>query len=262
MNVYVCVKVVPDSDDLSFDPERNTIRRGAQSLNPADLVAIELALELKKRTGCHVFGVCMGPAQAERELHAALYLGLEEMFLLSSPVFAGSDVSATAYVLSRFFTDREFDLILCGSHSSDGNTGLVGPYLAELLGVPHLGSVSAINQFTADAIEAWQTFGDPMLLSHMKLPGLIVVSTDAAQPHTPSLRDMLLCKQRSVTLVTEETLEGLDPKRCGSKGSATRIRQVHINVQEKYPVMYDPADIDGITALLCREAKRAKEVLQ
>ena len=37
------------------------------------------------------------------------------------------------------------DLILCGRNSSDAETGQVGPGIAELMGMPHVGPVSRLD---------------------------------------------------------------------------------------------------------------------
>lgn len=66
MNIVVCVKQVPNTNEVKLDPKTGTlIREGVPSImNPDDKAGLEAALQLKDNTGAHVTVVSMGPPQA------------------------------------------------------------------------------------------------------------------------------------------------------------------------------------------------------
>ncbi len=83
--------------------------------------------------------VSMGPAQAAAVLRDSLAVGADDAFLVSGREFGGSDTLATSYILSRTVKTIEerkgvkFDAIFCGKQAIDGDTGQVGPEMAEHL---------------------------------------------------------------------------------------------------------------------------------
>ena len=77
MNIVVCVKQVPDTNEVKLDPVTGTlIRDGVPSImNPDDKAGLEAALELKDANGAHITVVSMGPPQADDVLREALAMG-------------------------------------------------------------------------------------------------------------------------------------------------------------------------------------------
>lgn len=142
MKVIVCVKQVPDTNEVRIDNKTGTlIREGVESIiNPDDLNAIEAALKLKDNfEDVVVTVVSMGPPQAKEALREAMAMGVDETILLSDRVFGGSDTWATATVLSAAIEKiGDYDIIFCGRQAIDGDTAQVGPEVAEFLGIPQI----------------------------------------------------------------------------------------------------------------------------
>ena len=83
-----------------MDQIRGTVRRDAdrQVINPFDLYAMEAALRLQEEDpSTRIFALSMGPASAGSVLRDCIALGAENGYLVSDPVFAGSDVLASSY---------------------------------------------------------------------------------------------------------------------------------------------------------------------
>ena len=105
----------------------------APIVNPADLHAIEAALQHSDE----VHAISMGPRSAEQALRHAIALGVSSGTLLCDRLFAGSDTWATSNALAAAIEDAGgADLVLCGVSALDGETGHIGPQVAERLSLP------------------------------------------------------------------------------------------------------------------------------
>ena len=90
--------------------------------------------------------VTLGPPGAEDVLREAVAWGADAGLHACDPAFAGSDTLATARALAAVLRAAgPFDLILLGRNSIDGETGQVGPELAELLDLPFAGGVRRLR---------------------------------------------------------------------------------------------------------------------
>jgi len=174
MNILVCIKQVPGTAKVEIDPVTGVMRRDTADakLNPYDLYAVEEALALAEATGGTVTALSMGPPQAREALLEAVYMGAGRAALVSDRRFAGSDVLATAYVLSQAASRLGFDLIICGKQTTDGDTAQVGAEMAEFLDIPHAANVLSIRT-GADA-DGGDAGGDADVGA--ELPGLVVAA--------------------------------------------------------------------------------------
>jgi len=142
LKIIVCVKQVPDTNEVRIDPVTGTmIRAGVPSiLNPDDENALECALQLKDSIpGTHVTVITMGPPQAKAVLLESLAMGADRAILLSDMAFGGADTWATSNTLAAAINKiGDYDLILAGRQAIDGDTAQVGPQLAERLDIPQI----------------------------------------------------------------------------------------------------------------------------
>lgn len=131
-HVVVCVKQVPDADDVSIDPETGTLNRASAAavLNSPDYNAIEAALRLKDEVGAHVTAVSMGPPLATEVLQLAVAMGADDAVLVTDRAFAGSDTWPTSLALARAAEELNADVVLAGEESTDSSTGQVPPGIA------------------------------------------------------------------------------------------------------------------------------------
>jgi len=140
MNIAVCVKQVIDTEaEKKLDPTTWRVDRSVTCiLNPYDEYAVEEALRIKEAHGGEVTAVCVGPRKAEDAVRKALAMGADNAVLVTDDALAGSDVQATAYALAEALKEVQWDLVLFGVRSTDGETGCVPAAVAERLGVPLL----------------------------------------------------------------------------------------------------------------------------
>ena len=127
MNIFVCIKQVPATNKVQVDEKTGVLKRsGVQSkMNPYDLYALETALRLKEQHGGKVTVGTMGPPQAQ------------------------------AIIREAYQSVGDFDLILCGKQTTDGDTAQVGPAIAEHMGIPHAAWVTELT-VAGDGVDARQ----------------------------------------------------------------------------------------------------------
>ena len=228
MKIIVCLKQVPGTTEVKIDSRTNTlIRQGIKNIiNPFDAYALEEGVRLKERFGGEVTVICMGPPQAEEALREAVSLGSDRAILLSDGDFAGADTLATAYTLSRAIEKiGEYDLVICGRQTIDGDTGQVGPELAEMLEKPFIAYVSAIEEINEGLMRVQRMVEDGHEIIETPLPSVITVVKEINVPRLPSLRGIARAKSANIPAWNAEEL-GADRSLTGLSGSATRVIKV------------------------------------
>ena len=261
MNIIVCLKQVPGTTDVKIDPETNTLRReGIKNVvNPFDAYALEEGVRLRERYGGRVTALSMGPPQAEEMLREAISCGADEAILLSDRAFAGADTLATSYTLSRAMsTVGECDLIICGRQTIDGDTGQVGPEMAEWLGLPFVAYVSKVEEVDSGLMRLERMVEDGHEVVEMPLPGIITVVKEINVPRLPSLRGITRSKKATIPVWTARDI-GADERMVGLSGSATAVMRVFFPRRVREGIMLDGAPESQVDALVekLREAKIA-----
>ncbi len=225
MNIIVCLKQVPGTTQVQIDPRTNTlIRQGvAAILNPFDAYALEEGVRLKERYGGKVTVITMGPPQAVDMLKEAISLGADQAILLSDREFAGSDTLATSYTLAQAVKKiAEYDLILCGRQTLDGDTGQVGPEMSQMLGLPFVAYVSKVEEAANGSLRVQRLVDDGHEEIETALPAVITVTKEINVPRLPSLRGMVKSKSAQIPTWTAADI-GADLKSVGRAGSATVV---------------------------------------
>ncbi len=225
MNIIVCIKQVPGTTEVKIDPQKNTlIREGIKNIiNPLDTYALEEGLKLKERYGGKVTALSMGPPQAVEALREAISMGIDEGILLSDAALAGSDTWATAYALAAAIKKLgQADLIICGRQTTDGDTGQVGPELAEILKLPIVTYVSKVEEIASGRMRVQRLIEEGHETIESPVPAVITVVKEINVPRLPSLRGMMKAKGATIPIWTIKEL-GIDPGMVGLAGSATKV---------------------------------------
>ena len=231
MHAIVCIKQVPDTTEVKVNPETGTlIREGVPSIiNPFDTYAIEEAILLREKFGGQVTVVSMGPPQAEDALREAVAMGADEAILLSDRAFAGADTLATAYTLAEAIKRiGDYDLVICGRQAIDGDTGQVGPGIANRLGIAQLTYVSRIRQvdFENKAITVERLVEEGCEVVVSTLPAVITVNKDINQPRYPDFKGVIRSRGVEIPVWDACVLEEADSEQCGLDGSPTKVVRV------------------------------------
>ena len=239
MNIIVCIKQVPDTNDVKINPETNTlIREGVEAvINPFDMYALEEGLRLRERFGGKVSVITMGPPQAKEALREAISLGVDEGILLSDRAFAGSDTWATSLVLAKAIEKiGTYDLVICGKQASDGDTAQVGPGIATHIDLPQATYVRRIDTVHMDTdpkiMVAERLLEEGYELLELKLPALITVVKEINEPRLPSLRGKMAAKKAQINTWGNAELN-IDTTQIGLDGSPTKVVKIFTPPQKE-----------------------------
>lgn len=228
MNIIVCLKQVPGTTEVKIDPLTNTlVREGIENIvNPFDTYALEEGVRIKEQYGGKVTAISMGPPQAENMLREAISAGVDQAILLSDSAFAGSDTLATSYTLAKAIERiQEYDLIICGRQTIDGDTGQVSPELAEILGIPFVAYVSKIERIDNGYMRVQRMIEEGHEVIETPIPAVITVVKEINIPRLPSLRGLAKARSAVIPVWTAQEL-GVDKNTVGLSGSATRVIKV------------------------------------
>ena len=190
LNIIVCIKQVPMVSELPWDSKTGTLRRElAQGMmDPASRRALEAALDIKETTPARISAVTMGPPMAQEVLYEAIALGADAGILLTDRKMAGADTCLTSFILGELIRREfaDFQILFCGSQSSDSETGQVGPQLAEELGIPDIGYARRVT-IRDGFVEVERHVDDYFEILEMDLPGLVTVDLSAYKPRYATL---------------------------------------------------------------------------
>ncbi|MCL4458815.1 MAG: electron transfer flavoprotein subunit beta/FixA family protein [Chloroflexi bacterium] len=223
MNIIVCIKQVPETAaEKRLNDQLRLDREAVENiLNPFDEYAVEEALRIKENKWGTVTILCMGPESAKTAIRKAIAMGADKAVLVSDQALVGSDVLATAQVLSQALGRIPHDLILCGMQSTDAGTALVPAAIAELLGLPmhtytaklEIGDGQITTQRSSD--QGYDVISSP-------LPALVAVIKGINEPRYPSLKGIMRSKQAEIIVWSLADI-GLDASKVGSMGAKTKV---------------------------------------
>ena len=228
MHFVVCIKQVPDTNDVKIDPNTNTLMRDgvASIINPFDMYAIEEAIRLKEKHGGKITALTMGPPQAEAALREAISMGVDEAILVSDRAFAGSDTYATSYTLAMALRKiGDATLVICGKQASDGDTAQVGPGMATHLDMAQVTYVRKIEEFDENHIVAERMLESGYEVIDSELPCMLTVVKEINEPRLPSLKGKMAARKAQITTWTATDIDA-DPEMLGLDGSPTKVVKI------------------------------------
>ncbi|GLB60430.1 electron transfer flavoprotein subunit beta/FixA family protein [Cytobacillus sp. NCCP-133] len=232
MHIVVCVKQVPDTKIIKINPKTNTLdRRSAPAiLNPYDAHAVQEAVKIKKELGKGTISVLsMGPPQATAVIKKSIEIGADRGFLISDRAFAGADTLATSYALSkalgRISKEMPVDLIMCGKHAIDGDTGQVGPGIARRLDIPPVTNVIEVSELneSENKVLLKRKIMNGYELIQAQIPCLLTVEKDINSIEYAPMSNMIKAARYEPVIWSVNDLEDVDRTQLGLKGSPTIV---------------------------------------
>ncbi len=229
MRILVCVKQVPGSNNVEVDPVTGVLKRSGitSKMNPYDLYGIETALSLVEKYGGNVESITMGPPQAKTVIEETICMGADKGTVLSDRKFAGADVLATAYTLSQGIKKAgDFDLIICGKQTTDGDTAQVGAEVAEYLGLPNVSNVLSVDEVKGRKVFLTVSLDEQIVKMSVKMPCLISMENDINSPRLPSYKRKQTLTDDMIKFLTFADFEDQNADHYGLNGSATQVERI------------------------------------
>jgi electron transfer flavoprotein beta subunit len=229
MNIVVCVKQVPDTwAERKLKDADGTLDRASVDglINELDEYAIEEGLQIaeaqREAAGeAEVTILTMGPDKATESIRKALSMGADKAVHLLDDGLAGSDALSTSYALAQVLSRTGFDLVICGSESTDARMGVMAAMLAERLGVPQVSLASKV-EIDGSAIRIRRLSEDGYLEVESTLPAVISVVEKINEPRYPSFKGIMAAKKKPVQTMSLADA-GIDPALVGLGGAATEV---------------------------------------
>ena len=198
LKIVVTVKQVPDpNSNLSLEGDNTISREKEAVLDPGDECGVEEGLQLKEAHGGEVVLVSMGPERAKDAIRKGLSMGADRGILIADAELAGADALLTAKVLAAAIKAEAPDLVICGTESYDGSTGMVPPMLAELLGVPQLTFAKKVEVDGA-TVKIHRQTGEGYQIVEAPTPALITVTAAIAEPRYASLKGIMAARSKEI----------------------------------------------------------------
>ena len=203
MRIVVCAKQIPDpATPYKLEPESHwLIRPTEQVLDDTDRYGVEMGLQLAQSSGGGVTIVSMGPAGSMQGLRQALAMGAEKAVVIDDPSLRGSDALLTARVLAAAIAREGFDLVIAGTESTDGYSGVVPQMVAELLDVPALTYATEVTAEDGKVTIHRQTATGYEVVE-ASLPALISVTAGVVEPRYPTFKGIMEAKKKPVDNLT------------------------------------------------------------
>ena len=189
MNIAVFVKQIPDQSvvgNLNSDFRFN--REGKITIDEADLYGVELALQLRDSVGS---GQVVG-------IKNALAMGADNAIVISDIQLSGSHSLATAKVLNAAISKLEnIELIIAGTESSDGYTGLLPAQIGELRKISVLSFATSV-EIVDGVIKINRQTELGIDIVSAKLPAIVSVTAGCVEPRYPNFKGIMAAKSKPI----------------------------------------------------------------
>jgi len=217
MNIVVCVKQIPNpADPGELDPDTHFLSRPEdQLMDEGDSYGVEMALQLAEASEGSVTLVSMGPAGNLQGIRQALAMGADKAVIVTDDGLTGSGALETARVLAATIEREGFDLVLCGTESTDGYSGIVPQQIAELLGVPALTYARKVEVDGSNVKIQQQTAAG---YNEVEAPSPVVLSVTAGvvEPRYPTFKGIMAAKSKPVDHLSLADLS-IEPSAAGQE---------------------------------------------
>ena len=253
MQIYVCVKHVPDSaanihiiENVRID---DTV---AFLLNPYDEHAVTEAAALKKKIpDSEIIAVCLGKADAEKTIRSAMAMGADRGLLVETGRTCDSITTARA-LHAAIPQDGPADILLTGKESIDAEGMPTLFRLGALFDFPVVTNAASLDISGDRATVTCELAGGRTRTFSMRLPCVVGAGRGLNTPRYPTFPDVVKSRKKPVKTIPMDSLN-IPP----GPGSAKIVALAPL-VQKRQPrkITGTPAEqAEEIIRILRHEAK-------
>lgn len=260
MKIICLVKYIPDVENFTYDYEKNVLVRENVKLilNPEDACALALALRIKEKNPETIIEiVSMAPQSTIPLIEDLLRLNVDKATLISDKLYVGSDTYVTSKILAKYLEGEEFDFILTGSHSLDGDTAHIPSQVAELLQFSQLSNIVKVYEenleLENDSVIVLVDCEKTLSKYEIALPCILSIGKESKYklPFV-KYKDLELYVRDRISVISNEQLE-FSESEVGIEGSLTKVNRTYakkFQKKEKIVVNNDEAGIETVYKFL------------
>jgi electron transfer flavoprotein beta subunit len=198
VKIAVCVKRIPDMEvrfKIAADGASLDETGLKYDINDFDAWAVEAALQIKdKDPAIEVVAVSLGPDAVQETIRKALSMGADRGIQLKADKVP-FDSLAIARALAAELGGGSYDLILFGKMAPDTANGVVGPMVAELIGLPCVTAVSRLELAGSQGTAKREVEGGQEMIS-FPLPAVLTIDEGLNTARYPSLKGIMAAKKK------------------------------------------------------------------
>lgn len=248
MNIVVCYKIVPDEQDAQVQADRTlSFERAALKIGDYDLNAVEAGAVLAEKEGATLTCLTAGGDAVEdsKIKKAILARGPQTNVAVKDASLPGAGSAKTAAVLAAAVkTLEDVQLVLTGEGSADLYSQQVGIQLGEMLGLPVVNAVSAI-EIEGNVARVQRTVENVVETLEVPLPAVISVVADMNDPRIPSMKDILGAGKKPSSVVSFDEIGYADAPEAVEVVSTLAPEQ-----KDRACTILEGADEDTVNRLL------------
>lgn len=231
MKIAICVKQVPDSWAEKKMVDGRLDRASVDAvLNDLDEYAIEEVLRIveplnegKESPEHTITLISMGPDRATEAIRKGLSMGADSGVLVTDDSLAGSDAIATSKVLAQVISNVGFDLVFCGTESTDARMSVVPAMLAERLGWAQLTFAGSVKVDPAQSsVEIARMTESGVETMSAKFPCIVSVIEKINEPRYPSFKGIMAAKKKTIENRSLSDI-GLNSVEVGTTGAWSSV---------------------------------------
>ncbi|MCC7440170.1 MAG: electron transfer flavoprotein subunit beta/FixA family protein [Bdellovibrionales bacterium] len=201
MNIYVCIKQVPDTETkIKINADKSGIDTAGIKwiLSPYDEFAVEESLRLRdKNPGSSVTVISAGPARVVDTVRTALAMGADHGVHVEIPETADSHLAAKA-LAGALKKEPQVDIVFAGKEAIDDGAAQVGQLVAALMGIPAATVVMGIEYAAGSVKCRREVEGGAIENLTLPLPAMITAHKGLNEPRYASLPNIMKAKKKEV----------------------------------------------------------------
>lgn len=174
-------------------------------LNDLDEYAVEEALRIVEAHGGNEEGgshtvtvISMGPERATDAVRKALSMGANDAILVTDNALAGSDALATSAVLAKVISDGGYDLVICGTESTDARMSVIPAMISARLGWAQLTFASKVTVDPAGSVSITRVTEAGVDEISAAFPAVVSVVEKINEPRYPSFKGIMAAKKKVI----------------------------------------------------------------
>ncbi len=206
MNIFVCVKQVPDTETKITPTSDGSFIETASIkwiMNPYDEFAVEQALLIKQSNpAAQVTVVRVGSTKDTEALRTAMAMGADEASLVEAPDNLDSYSIAKALKGAIEKTGKKPDIILTGKQAIDDDCLQVPQILAEMMNLPSVSVIVGFEWAGATVKVKREIEGGALEVYELSTPCLLACNKGLNTPRYASLPGIMKAKKKAMAQLT------------------------------------------------------------